>query len=86
MKQTDDTKKVTIEGRSRGSENNTEKEIVRLRGALNFLMGYALTSRSHSQEWLKGLAAKINHAADVLGDSDRAEVRGDGLVIIRRGN
>lgn len=54
-----------------------------LREAMNLLIGYALTARSHSNEWLEGIAGKINAAAEVLGDTDRAVVEGDGLRVKR---
>lgn len=56
----------------------------KLRHALNQLVSYALTAKSHSPAWLEGMAAKINAAAELLGDADRAEVCGEGLRI-RRG-
>jgi hypothetical protein len=55
----------------------------RLRECLSLLIGYALSARSPSAEWLQGLADKINAAADALGDSDRAVVRDDRLIVKR---
>ena len=49
--------------------------------ALNRLIGYALTARSDNTAWLDGLAFRINQAADVLGDRDRAVVEDDHLVV-----
>lgn len=52
-----------------------------LRESLNLLMGYALTSRSDNPAWLEGLAFRINQAADLLGDMDRAGVEDDHLIV-----
>lgn len=52
-----------------------------LREALNGLIGYALSARSDSTAWLDGLAFRINQAADVLGDADRAVVEDDHLIV-----
>jgi hypothetical protein len=52
-----------------------------LRESLNLLIGYALTTRSDSTAWLEGLAFRINQAADVLGDTDRAVADGDHLIV-----
>lgn len=61
------------------------EEIEALRGALHGVIGYALTSRSGSKEWLQGMADEINKAADALCDTDKAVVQGDGLRIKRLG-
>lgn len=55
-----------------------------LRETLNSLIGYALSVRTeNTPEWMQGFADRINKAAEVLGDSDRAVVCGDQLIIER---
>jgi hypothetical protein len=60
-------------------------DIAGLRKVLTDLIGYALTARSHSNEWLADLAGYINAAAELLGDRLRAEVDGDHLIVRRAG-
>ena len=63
------------------NEGESAEVTRRLREVLNLLIGYALTARSDSTAWLEGLAYRINEAADVLGDTDRAVAEGDHLVV-----
>ncbi|MDR3620506.1 MAG: hypothetical protein P4L85_14240 [Paludisphaera borealis] len=58
-----------------------EGQLSRMSEATNYLIGYALTSRSQKPEWLEGLAKAINKAADSLGDKDLAVVWEDGLYV-----
>ena len=53
----------------------------RIEDALYRVIGYALTARSESKEWLEGMAGEINRAAELVGDPDRAVVEGDGLRV-----
>ena len=55
----------------------------RLRESVDLLIGYALTSRSHSKECLEGMAERINHTAEQLGDTDRAKAQRDHLRVLR---
>jgi hypothetical protein len=49
-----------------------------LRKAINNLIGYAITARSHSREWLVDMASYINLAAEAIDDPDRAVLAEDG--------
>lgn len=51
-----------------------DKEIERLRGQLNSVVGYVTTCRSdNTAEWMIGLEKRINHALEAMGDTDRVK-------------
>ena len=71
-----------------GSDKKIETDMpdiaTNFRTAVNLLIGYALTSRSGSPEWLKEMARVINKVAVQLGDADRAVFDGgDGLRVVK---
>lgn len=50
--------------------------------ALRHLIGYALTCKRNNEiAWMDGLAERINHAANTLGDNDRCSFNGDEFLI-----
>ncbi|MFA7254094.1 MAG: hypothetical protein WC107_06105 [Patescibacteria group bacterium] len=57
-------------------------EIEKLRKAFSLVTGYALTcKRKNQREWMFGLEAAINRAAEMLGDSRRAVCGSDGEAL-----
>ena len=53
--------------------------------AITNLIGYSITARSHSREWLVEMASYINLAAEVIDEPDRAVLadHGEHLVVRR---
>lgn len=60
------------------------ERIEQMRRAINNLIGYAITSRSHSREWLLDMASYINLAAEAIDDPDRAVLADDGEHLMVR--